>query len=175
MPDYQLSKVYQIVCLTTGQKYIGSTTQKNLALRLAGHRKDYNRWKRDNGNFVSSYPIIERDNYQIELIEAYPCNSKDELNAREGHYIRTVECINKNIAGRTRQEWFILNKTEVELYKKVYYENNKTEIAEKAKKYREANKIEIADKQKASYQEHKIERAEYQKSYLQKKKSQANI
>jgi hypothetical protein len=111
MPDYQLSKVYQIVCLTTGQKYIGSTTQKNLALRLAGHNAHFKRWKNGNHHFVTSFTILEQGNYQIELIEAYPCNSKDELNAREGHYIRTVECINKNIAGRTITEWYETNKT----------------------------------------------------------------
>jgi len=133
MPDYQQSKVYQIICLTTGQKYIGSTTQKTLALRLAGHNKAYKQWKKGNSNFMTSFTIIEQDNYQIELLELYPCNSKDELNAREGHYIRSVECVNKNIAGRTMSEWYIVNKTELGLKMKDYYKANKNKILERAK------------------------------------------
>jgi hypothetical protein len=40
-------------------------------------------------------------NCKIELVENYPCNSKNELMKREGYYIQNNECINKCVAGRT--------------------------------------------------------------------------
>jgi len=141
MPNYQHGKIYQIVCLTTGQKYIGSTTQATLALRLAGHVRDYRRWKKGKFDNVSSFTILEGGNYQIELLETCPCNSKDELNAREGHYIRTLECVNKNIAGRTRKEtqkaWYESHKTEIQAYD----EAHKTERKAYMKAYYEKNKL----------------------------------
>ena len=118
MSNYQLGKIYQIVCLTTGQKYVGSTTQKTLAVRLAGHNKSFKCWKNGKYHFTSSFTILEQGNYQIELLETFPCNSKDELNAREGHYIRTIECVNKCVAGRTRKEWRETNKTYITEKKK---------------------------------------------------------
>jgi len=105
MPDYQLGKIYQIICLTTGQKYIGSTTEPTLARRLTGHVRNYKCWKKGKGSNTSSYSILEGGNYQIELLETCPCNSKDELNAREGHYIRTIDCVNRCVAGRTPKEY----------------------------------------------------------------------
>ena len=198
MPNYQLSKVYQIVCLTTGEKYIGSTTQKTLALRLAGHVRGFKSWKNGNQDFVSSYPIIERGNYQIELLEAYPCNSKDELNAREGHHIRTIDCVNKYVAGRTHQEYYEDHKTEIiERHKayneahrteraehqKAYYQANKAEIAayreahkaeiaERHKAYREAHKAETAERNRAYNEAHKAEIAEYDKVYYEAHKAE---
>ena len=41
------------------------------------------------------------ENCKIELVENYACNSKEELNAREGFYIQNNECVNKLVAGRT--------------------------------------------------------------------------
>jgi hypothetical protein len=170
MPDYQLGKIYQIVCLTTNERYIGSTTQKTLAERLSGHNRNFKQWKNGKFNFVSSYPILERGNYQIELIETFPCNSKDELNAREGFHIRNIECVNKRIAGRTDKEGM-----------KAYREANKEAIAEKAKVYRETNKETIAKNLKAT-KEKRLEKAkeyyeanketikERNKAYKQKKK-----
>ena len=49
---------------------------------------------------------------------------------KEGEYQRSINCINKNIAGRTKQE---------------HYEDNKEEIAVKGKQYREKN-LEIMKK-----------------------------
>jgi hypothetical protein len=170
MPDYQLSKVYQIVCLTTGQKYIGSTTQATLAVRLAGHVKSFKCWKNGKYHFVSSFAVLEQDNYQIELLEAYPCNSKDELNAREGQYIRMVDCVNKCVMGRTKKEWRETNKTDIAEKKKEIYEDNKSEILEKAKELYKANKTEVLEKNKSYYDANKDKISEQRKQYREKNK-----
>ena len=61
---------------------------------MAKHRSDMRRGK----NCTSSL-IVRWQNSNIELIELFPCNSREELNAREGHWIRESDCVNKNIAG----------------------------------------------------------------------------
>jgi hypothetical protein len=157
MPNYQLGKIYQIVCLTTGQKYISSTKQKTLAERLAGHVRDLKKWKNGKYHFVSSFTILEQGNYQIELIEAYPCNSKDGLNAREGYYIRTLDCVNKRIEGRTKKEYHETFRVELAEKKKEWYETHKTEIAEYKKEYYQQNKTELVEKSKEYNETHKTE------------------
>ena len=49
--------------------------------------------------FVYSYILFDEygvDNCKIELIEACPCNSIDELRKRETHYIQTIPNINNH-------------------------------------------------------------------------------
>jgi len=140
--NYQNGKIYRIDCLTTNEVYIGSTCQPTVAKRLAKHICDYKYWKKGKGNFVSSYPIIERENYKISLIELFPCNSKDELSAREGHFIRTINCVNKYIAGQTRKEYLETHKDKI----KEYLEENREKILEQTKEYREKNREKIREK-----------------------------
>ena len=54
MVNYTNGKIYKIVCLTTNQIYIGSTT-KPLSTRLANHRADYKLYK--NGKIKSGIMI----------------------------------------------------------------------------------------------------------------------
>ena len=115
--DYQNGKIYRIDCFTTGKVYIGSTCQPTLAKRLSQHVCKFNQWKNGKQHFISSFEVLE-GKYQITLVEAYPCNSKDELNSREGHFIRTMDCINKRIKGRTKQEYYEANKELILVYKK---------------------------------------------------------
>jgi len=134
--DYSNGKIYRIDCLITNEVYIGSTCQPTLAKRLAKHVSNFKYWKQDKYSFTSSFPIIERANYKISLIELFPCNSKDELSAREGYYIRNINCINKQIAGRTKKQW----KTD-----------NIEKIIEQSKEYREINKEKINKNKKIKF------------------------
>lgn len=176
MPNYKLGKIYQIVCLTTGQKYVGSTTQKTLAERLAGHNCSFKRWKNGTGFFMTSYTVLEKDNYRMELLEAYPCGSKDELNAREGKYIQAIECVNKNVAGRTKEDWYEDNKIVIAKKHKEYYEENKTKLSvnmkEYLKDYRIENKTKIAIKSNEYYEANKAKKLARQKARYEAKKIQ---
>ena len=42
--------------------------------------------------------------------EDYPCNSKKELDAREGEYQKNNDCVNKRVAGRTKKQHYEDNK-----------------------------------------------------------------
>jgi hypothetical protein len=95
MIDYQQGKIYKIECNVTGKVYIGSTCEPILARRLAGHIKNYKRYLNGKSNYVSSFDVLQNGNYDIVLIESYPCNSKDELHARERYHTNNIGCVNK--------------------------------------------------------------------------------
>lgn len=127
--EYSNGKIYKLVDLETDMCYIGSTCEKTLARRLATHINYYKNYKKQKCGFVTSFYILEKNNYSIQLIENYPCSTKDELTAREGFYISSLNCVNKRVEGRTRKETT-----------KSYYEKNKQKINEKNKQRYEINK-----------------------------------
>jgi hypothetical protein len=139
MPDYLNGKLYTIRSHQTDKVYVGSTTQ-TLSVRMAGHRKDFKRYNKGLYSYVSSFELLKYDDAYIELIELYPCNSKVELDRGEGVYIRQMDCVNKNIAGRTRTEWIEENKEGIKEYQKEYRQNNKEKIAELNKQHYQDNK-----------------------------------
>ena len=158
MVNYNLGKIYKIVCKTTGLVYIGSTTQPTLARRLATHSRDYKSFLNEKQHFVTSFKILENNNYEIILIETYPCNSKDELHARERYYIENNECVNKHIPTRTKKEYYEQNRDKIIEQKKEYRDTNKDKIAEQKKEYYEPNKYKIKehyDKNKQKIEEQK--------------------
>jgi hypothetical protein len=79
---YSLGKIYKIVCNTTGKVYIGSTCCPRLCRRLTKHREDYNRFLKEKYHFVTSFSVLEGNNYKIVLLELCPCSCKEELHAR---------------------------------------------------------------------------------------------
>ena len=96
--NYQSGKIYKIVDYTTNKIYVGSTCKPYLANRLADHVAKYNAYLKGKIKITTSGYIIQNGNYDMVLIENYPCNSKDELHQREAHYISTLEnVINKHM------------------------------------------------------------------------------
>ena len=147
MVNYENAKIYKLVCNKTGMIYVGSTCQRLLCKRLSGHVADYKRWKNGKYHYVTSFNIIENNDYYMELLEAVSCNSFDELAKKERYYIESIDCINKCIPGRTIQEWRQDNKEIIKDYKKQYHQDNKKVIKEYKKQYREENKEVIKIKQ----------------------------
>ena len=82
---------------------------------------------------------IGQDNSYIELIESYPCNSKEELKAKEGYYIRERATLNMLIAGRNHKGWVDDNKGHVQTYLKEYNDSNKERLDQYRKQYRQEN------------------------------------
>ena len=85
-------------------------------------------------------------NYDIVLIESYPCNSKDKLHARERHHTNNIDCVNK-IKGQEIGE---------KGYQKQYYNDNKDKIIEKSKEYYNDNKDKIIEKSKEYYNDNSV-------------------
>ena len=98
--------IYVLRTNQTDGIYYGSTTQRLLCQRLAGHKNDYKRTitgKINRNN--SAFDILKYDVAYIELIEEFEYNNIQELKAREKHYIRNNACVNKYIPLRTTKEW----------------------------------------------------------------------
>ena len=129
MVNYSLGKIYKIEPITGGDEvYIGSTSLPLLSTRMAQHRSDYKRWKDNKRSAATSFSLFDKyglNNCQIILIENVNATNKDELAAREGHWIRNTACVNKIIVGRTQREWVDDNKESYSLYQLQYRKNNK--------------------------------------------------
>ena len=96
MGDYTNGKIYKIVSYKTGRVYIGSTIQE-LSSRMAGHRRDYNRYQGrkiykagKEQNHFTAFDVINLGDAEIVLVETYPCNSKDELATRERYWFEKI-------------------------------------------------------------------------------------
>jgi len=156
MPDYSKGKIYTIRCRTDDTSiYVGSTTQ-SLAVRLGGHKKK----SKEKGMINRKiYKTINGDwnNWYIELYELYPCNSKEELCKKEGEIIRLMGNLNKNIEGKTEEEFKEYHIQRAKLYR----EKNPEKVEEKYKKYREKNPEKVKKWQKEWYENNKDKIKEY--------------
>jgi hypothetical protein len=170
MVNYNNGKIYKIVCNTTGDIYIGSTTKDKVSQRLAQHVQEYKVSKKNKRTKTTSYSIIDNGNYDIYLVELFPCNSKDELTAREGEIIKeynlNCKCINKVIEGRTKQQYRIDNKDTIKDREKKYKTDNKEKIKEQMKQYR----IDNRDKIRKTYKIYKENNKETFKIHSEKAK-----
>jgi len=142
-PQFLQGKIYKLVCKTSGDIYIGSTIN-DLKYRLTGHLNAYvcfnNKIK--GVTYRASFEIFKNNNYQIELIEIFPCYSQYFLRRREGEYQRNLECINKHIAGRDQHLYYLNNKQRYDQYKKEWRINN----PEKQKEIRKRENLKKAEK-----------------------------
>ena len=157
--DYQKGKIYKVVDIEYNKCYFGSTCEE-LSRRMAGHRSDYRRYKDGRHAYVSIFSLFDEyglDNCKIELVELFPSNRKCELVAREGHYQRHNDCVNKRTSDRKQDEYKRDNSEYFALQRKVYWEKNKEYFSEKGKLYREQNKEKEQERHK-KYQDKNSEK-----------------
>jgi len=183
MPDYQQGKIYKIECLTTGLIYIGSTAQKYLCSRLAGHVRHYNLFLENKGHYISSIDIIKNGNYVITLIKPFPCNSSDELYMEERRIIESIDCVNKVkrpivTVEEHREYQRIKKQKDYDKHKERRKEERRTRYAEDeeyrkkqneiCKQYRNENKEKVAEAKRLSYQRNIDTAKEYRKNNKEK-------
>ena len=138
-----MAKIYKLSSLVNDKVYIGSTCNP-LNVRMAQHILSHWAFKSgNNSKCISSYDIIDTEEYKIELLEV--CSAKDKF-IREQHYIDTIKCVvNKNSAysefnQKTKESWatyqrdyYHANPILHRLRKKAYYTSNKESIKNKYK------------------------------------------
>lgn len=84
---YFYSKIYKITNSIDDQIYIGSTIH-TLKERFNGHKTASKRPKM----LISQHmQKLGADNFQIVLVEAYPCNNKEQLEQREDYWIQELK------------------------------------------------------------------------------------
>ena len=159
---YDNGKIYKIVDNTNEYPpYFGSTIQP-LYKRKSQH-------KAVNNNKCMSKLIIASGDYDIILVENYPCKSKEELLMRERHYIDNYDCINKKTPGRTGAEWYQDNKERI--LKKCKNKIKTDDRKDYEKDYALKNKDIINKKSKLWYQDNKDKKREYDEKYREYQKS----
>jgi hypothetical protein len=192
MTNYQKTKIYKIESHLGNKIYIGSTCKEYLSQRFQCHLSDYKRYKKGTRSLISSFILFNEygpENCKIVLIESYPCNNIDEKNAREGYFIKELECVNIKKMGHTKKEYYEDNKESFSIKNKEKYEKNKEKIKErvnkynisnneiiliKKKEYRNNNKDKIIEQRK-KYKENNIEKIKAdKKSYYEKNKDILN-
>ncbi len=177
MIDYKNGKIYRLVCNTTGDQYIGSTTQ-SLSQRLGGHKAQYKYFLTGKmTKQTTSFSILSNNNFEIILLEEFACENKNELERRERHFIEAVQCVNKVKPGQTKEDiqkylqtYYHEHKEERQKYMQTYRQEHKEDIQKKTLVYRQENKEDIQKKKQAYYQEHKEDIQTYQQTYQQEHK-----
>jgi len=138
MNKYKNGKIYKLVCLTTGNCYIGSTIIP-LKRRVYAHNNKYSQYLLGKTHYRSSFKIVAENNFIPILITNYPCNSKKELEMKEQQYIEgAINCINDHRAHRSIESQrkdgrdnYQRNKESIKKYSKEYYDKNKEKICER--------------------------------------------
>ena len=119
MPDFSKSKIYVIKNSINDYIYVGSTTLK-LNERFNLHKCDRtcSLYRYVATNFNDNW-----DDFYIELLEDFSCNSRDELNQKESEYLNTFNHIinkNKPVGAIKHREYYQKNKPQIQHYQKQY-------------------------------------------------------
>ncbi len=178
MVNYTESRIYKIVNSITDDIYIGSTTQP-LSRRMVAHRTSAT------ANYPSRFYTFMRlhgiPNFSIILIEAFSCNSREEILAKEDHYIRTLKpTLNTKIAVcndddkkkyiETRKQKDKSNPEHVKQLQKESYEKHIDSRKEKMKQYGIDNKAEREVYRKQFYEDNKERIIQQHKTYYEENK-----
>lgn len=156
--DYKNGKIYRLFDKTTGDGFYIGSTASSLPQRFHAHKT---RLKSSPLPVYEKWRSIGTDNVGIELIEDYPCETKNQLHRREGYWIKqNPNFENVFVAGRTvqehyednkerfaekRRQWYEDNPT----YNQDYYQRKKDYIKQLNKEYREQHKEILSEKKKA--------------------------
>ena len=92
--------VYRIRCNIKNEDYYGST-EMTMEERIENHIKSVTS---ERGHKCVSSQIIERDDWDYEIMEEVDYIIKVDLLIRERYYIENYPCININIPYRTKEE-----------------------------------------------------------------------
>jgi len=101
---YLNGKIYALVSESAGLIYYGSTIQR-LSQRKGEHIRDYKNHLNRNGWKCSSFDVLKQEDAKIILIEEFPCETRLELEQREGYWQLNNNCTNINRAGRNIKEY----------------------------------------------------------------------
>ena len=137
---YKNSKIYKITDIGYNMCYIGSTIQP-LSKRFSHHKGTYHTDACASSIIFKTYG---RDNCKITLLKNYPCDNVEQLKAKEGEYIESMDCVNKFIADGNKALWdkrhYEKNKEKYSERNKLNYQKNKPKRLEQAKTWGDNNR-----------------------------------
>ena len=173
--------IYKIQCVdgSCDFVYFGSTT--NFAKRKSQHKHTCYNENREGYNLKLYETIRENggwNNFEMCLVEVYPCENKQQLLIREQFYIdsnrNNMNSFKAHLSMEDRKEYKKNYNIEYKEIKKKWEEDNKEHRAERAKQYREENKEHIAERIKKWKEDNKERRTEQDKKWKQANKDRIN-
>jgi len=121
---------YKIVCNDSGAIYIGSTCS-SIEKRLRSHEYNYKQYLKNKYHFITAFSILEKNNYNIYLIDSIECVDKKQRDIIETLYILNENGINRNHPGRDIKQRYNDNKEKLNEYSRKYYQENKEKQQQK--------------------------------------------
>ena len=154
---YPSAVIYVLQCIDN-YYYIGSTIN-NPRFRLNNHKNDSNKYP--------DRPVYDHilkigwPNVMLQIVEEYPCDTKQDLQLKEDEYIKESihddYCLN-HIRAKVSSDERKENMTN-------YYLTHREQILKQHKAYLESNKQKVDAYQAAYRQENAEERCEYSRQY----------
>ena len=110
MTKYENGKIYALISKQNNLCYVGHTVE-TLRSRLSKHLTDFKGFMGELNayrNYRGSFDILIQDDYEMILLQNYPCCSKKELEKQEAKWIFKMSAIfeitNKNLPARLGYE-----------------------------------------------------------------------
>ena len=126
--------MFYIYRLTDGeQDYYGQT--ENIERRVAEHRAP---------TCKSRSRLLDNSKMKLHII--HRLYTQQEADETEEFYQLNFPCVNRNIRGRTKKEYYEDNKDEILEKQKERYKLNRTKILTQVAEYRKNNLISIREK-----------------------------
>ena len=105
--------ICKITSTDTDKVYVGSTV-KTLKARLHGHISDYKKYISGEYYYVTSFEIVKYVDVSIELLHEGEFACKKDMHILEGQSIQlTDNSVNRNIAGRSKTEYYQHNQAKI--------------------------------------------------------------
>ena len=148
---------------------IGGTKNVNIKAPYIGHSSNFTKRKnchksrcnndKDEKHYLKVYVFIRAnegwDNFEMVLIENFPCETELEALTRERELYEQFDAkLNTQVPNRSQAEYYVDNKKKIIEKQKQYNIVN----AEKIKKYKNDNKDKINKKRRERYQKKKQEK-----------------
>ena len=152
MINYQNGKIYKLTSSQTDKIYVGSTCDE-LKRRFSSHKSNF----KTKTQVCKADEVLCFEDVKIELVENFPCDSKEKLHLRELHFIKELNAINVWLPVRDLEKKKATDKR--------WYQNHKEEQQQRSKEYRELNPEKAKASQKNWRESHAERVAEIQAAY----------
>lgn len=108
----------------------------------------------------------KNDDYDIELVENYRCDNKEQLLKRETEFVKNNnKCVNICMPYRTLEQYYQDNKDRLIEKQRKYYNNDPKKKIEYQKQYAKKNKEKVSEYQKEYHEKNHDKILEQKRGY----------
>lgn len=140
-------KIYKIVNILDSDKFYIGGTSLSLSRRLSFHKS---RSKERDSFFYEEVKRLGWNNFRIELIEDYPCDSKEDLRKEEDRFIKELNPYYNTLRAFLTEEERKENKAQIMTQ---YRKDHKEEISQIEAQYHKDHKEQISQRKSQYYRD----------------------